>query len=91
MSSFIHTLIATGCIALAYYIGRVISDTRMLESFFDMMSNDLMQKLHKDGFLKIENDEDGEPELITIAKVEELACRKLIENVKKVEKVEENG
>jgi hypothetical protein len=91
MSSFIHTLIATGCIALAYYIGRFISYTRMLESFFDMMSNDLMQKLHKDGFLKIEEGKDGEPELITIAEVEELACRKLIENVKKAEKVEENG
>ena len=49
------------------------ANASMLERFFDMMTDDLLKKLHKDGFLKIEKDKDGELELITIAEVEDLA------------------
>ena len=82
MSSLVHALLATGCIALAFYIGRFMANASMLERFFDMMTDDLLKKLHKDGFLKIEKDKDGELELITIAEVEETARRKQLEEVK---------
>jgi len=91
MSSLVHALIATGCIALAYYIGRFMAHTSMIERLFDVMTIDLMTKLEKDGFLKIVKGEDGERELVSIAEIEESACRALVKDTKTLEKVEENG
>ena len=88
MSSFIHALLATGCIALAFYIGRFMSTADAIEKIFGQMTNELIRHLEKDGFVKIEIDKDGDPTLIPISEVEEIACRKLIEDAKRVE---ENG
>ncbi len=82
MSPYIHTFIATGCIAIAFYVGRFMAHSSIIERLFDMMTDDLLKKLHKDGFLKIEKDKDGELELVTIAEVEETARRKQLEEVK---------
>jgi hypothetical protein len=91
MSPLVHSLIATGCLAIAYYAGRFLAHTSIIEHLFDVMIDDLMTKLEKDGYLKIVRGEDGERELVSIAEIEDKACRKLVEDVKKLEKVKENG
>ena len=91
MSSLVHALIATGCIALAFYLGLFMAQASIIERLFDIMTDDLLKKLHKDGFLKIVEDKDGEAELVTIAEVENLVRRKLVKDGKKLEEVEENG
>ena len=71
--------------------GRFLAHTSIIEHLFDVMIDDLMTKLEKDGYLKIVRGEDGERELVSIAEIEDKACRKLVEDVKKLEKVKENG
>ena len=53
MSSFIHTLLATGCIALAFYLGRFMSHANFVDKFFSVMTGELIRHLEKDGFVKI--------------------------------------
>ena len=96
MSSFIHALLATGCIALAFYIGRFMSTADAIEKIFGQMTNELIRHLEKDGFVKIEIDKDGDPTLIPISEVEETARRDAFqEEIRTIEKhleeVKENG
>ena len=92
MSSFIHTLLATGFIALAFYLGRFMSHANFVDKFFSVMTGELIRHLEKDGFVKIEIDDDGDHTLVPISEIEETArCEYVKETLKqKLEEVKDN-
>ena len=65
MDSLIHTLLATGCIAAAFYAGRYFTVQSMSEDMTDF----IMMKLEEGGFIKTTVDSDGEIELIPISEI----------------------
>jgi hypothetical protein len=65
MDSLIHTLLATGCIAAAFYAGRYFT----IQSLAEEMITFTMEKLESGGFIKTTIDADGDVELIPIAEI----------------------
>ena len=65
MDSLIHTLLATGCIAAAFYAGRYFT----IHSLSEEMVNFVMKNLEKGGYIKTAVDSDGEVELIPISEI----------------------
>ena len=65
MDSLLHTILATGCIAAAFYAGRYFTVQSMSEDMTDF----IMMKLEEGGFIKTVVDSDGEIELIPIAEI----------------------
>ena len=65
MDSLIHTLLATGCIAAAFYAGRYFT----IHSLSEDMVNFVMKNLEKGGYIKTAVDSDGEVELIPISEI----------------------
>jgi len=65
MDSLIHTLLATGCIAAAFYAGRYFT----IQSLSEEMITFTMEKLESGGFIKTTIDDDGDVELIPIAEI----------------------
>ena len=65
MDSLIHTLLATGCIAVAFYAGRYFTNHSLSED----MVNIVMKNLEKGGYIKTAVDSDGEIELIPISEI----------------------
>tara|TARA_B100001564_G_scaffold301655_1_gene269073 strand:- start:62 stop:289 length:228 start_codon:yes stop_codon:yes gene_type:complete len=65
MDSLIHTLLATGCIAAAFYAGRYFT----IHSLSEDMVNFVMKNLEKGGYIKTAVDSDGEIELIPISEI----------------------
>ena len=65
MDSLLHTLLATGCIAAAFYAGRYFT----VQSLSEEMVTFTMAKLENDGFIKTTVDSDGEIELIPISQI----------------------
>ena len=80
MDTYIHTIIATGCIAGAYYIGKYVSGKNMIEN---ILAN-LLEALEKDGFIATVLDKDGDKELIPVS---ELIAKALKESKKLTKKV----
>tara|TARA_R100001015_G_C4598874_1_gene153944 strand:+ start:1014 stop:1241 length:228 start_codon:yes stop_codon:yes gene_type:complete len=65
MDSLIHTLLATGCIAAAFYAGRYFT----VQSLSEEMVTFIMKSLEKGGYIKTAVDSDGEVELIPISEI----------------------
>ena len=65
MDTYIHTIIATGCLAGAYYVGRYISNRNVPENIVSAM----LEKLEKDGFIITKLDKDGDKELIPVSEL----------------------
>ena len=65
MDSLLHTLLATGCIAAAFYAGRYFT----VQSLSEEMVTFTMEKLESGGFIKTTVDSDGDIELIPIAEI----------------------
>ena len=65
MDSLIHTLLATGCIAVAFYAGRYFT----VQSLSEEMVAFIMKKLESGGYIKTAVKSDGEIELIPISQI----------------------
>ena len=65
MDMLLHTFLATGCIAAAFYAGRYFT----AQSLSEEMVSFTMEKLEEGGFIKTAVDADGDVELITIAEI----------------------
>ena len=65
MDTLTHTLLATGCIAAAFYAGRYFT----AQSLSEEMVSFTMEKLEEGGFIKTAIDADGDVELIPIAEI----------------------
>ena len=65
MDSLIHTLLATGCIAVAFYAGRYFT----VQSLSEEMVAFVMKKLENGGYIKTTVKSDGEIELIPISQI----------------------
>ena len=82
MDTYIHTMIATGCIAAAYYIGKYVSGKNMIENILAA----LLESLEKDGFIATVLDKDGDKELIPVSELIAKALRESKKLTKKVKK-----
>ena len=82
MDAYIHTMIATGCLAAAYYIGKYVSGKNMIE---DIVTS-LLESLEKDGFIATGLDKDGDKELIPVSELIAKAMRESKKMTKKVKK-----
>ena len=65
MDSLLHTLLATGCIAAAFYAGRYFT----IHSLSEEMVTFVMKRLESGGYIKTTVDSDGEVELIPISEI----------------------
>jgi hypothetical protein len=73
-------MIATGCLAAAYYAGKYVSGKNMVENIIAS----LLEALEKDGFIATGLDKDGDKELIPVS---ELIAKALRESKKLTKKV----
>ena len=71
MDTYIHTMIATGCLAGAYYIGKYVSGKNMIENVIET----LLETLEKEGFIATVLDKDGDKELIPVSEMIAKALR----------------
>ena len=65
MDTYIHTMIATGCIAAAYYIGKYVSGRNVVENAVGT----ILETLEKEGFIATALDKDGDKELVPISEL----------------------
>jgi hypothetical protein len=82
MDTYIHTMIATGCLAGAYYIGKYVSGKNMIENVIET----LLETLEKEGFIATVLDKDGDKELIPVSEMIAKALRESKKMTKKVKK-----
>ena len=59
---YTHTAIAIACLAGCYYWGRLLAKREILSEVVDTT----LEKLEKEGFVRMEIDEDGDLSLIHI-------------------------
>ena len=71
MDPTIHTLIAVGALAIAFYAGKIIT----AKSLFEDIAVKMLDKLEHDGFIAVEKDKDGEKDLIPISEIIAKAMR----------------
>ena len=74
MDTLTHTLLATACLALAFYVGVYLSRREAMRKIPDFV----LRELERDGFLCIEIDSDGDECLVSV----ETLRRKAREEVK---------
>ena len=65
MDVYLHTCIAVGCLAVAFYAGRFIAKRSVL----DEIVTQLLSKLEDDGFIHTKKDKDGDKELVPISEL----------------------
>jgi len=65
MDVYTHTIIATGCIGIAYAIGRHLRNNLLSEKTVGI----LLDKMEEDGFIKCKLAASGEKELIKISEI----------------------
>jgi len=82
MDTYIHTIIATGCIAGAYYIGKYVSGKNIVEN----VAEALLETLEKGGFIATVLDKDGDKELIPVSELIAKALRESKKMTKRVKK-----
>ena len=58
-----HTCLALGCMAGCYFWGRYLAKREVLENVIEKT----LMSLDEGGFIKIEEDENGEKELVKVA------------------------
>ena len=57
-----HTCLALGCMAACYFWGRYLSKREIVGDVIEKM----LMSLEEDGFIKTEEDENGEKELVKV-------------------------
>ena len=62
MDAITHTLLAVACMAGGYFWGRYLSKREIVGDVIEKM----LMSLEEDGFIKIEEDENGEKELVKV-------------------------
>lgn len=65
MDPFVHTVLAVGCIATAYYVGRHLHKMSILDSIVSLT----LDRLEEDGFIEAKLNPAGVKELITIDEI----------------------
>ena len=75
-------MIATGCLAAAYYAGKYVSGKNIIENVIE----NLLESLEKDGFIATVLDKDGDKELIPVSELIAKAVRESKKLTKKVKK-----
>jgi hypothetical protein len=65
MDVYLHTILAMGVIAIAYYAGQYFSRTKDIEK----VVNFLLDTLEKEGFVATVFDKDGDKELVPISEL----------------------
>jgi len=65
MDVYLHTFLALGCIAAAYYAGHYFSTGEMIDNIVGSM----LDTLEKEGFVKTSVDKDGDKELVPISEL----------------------
>ncbi len=65
MDATLHTLIAVGSLAAAFYAGKIITK----KNLFEEVATTLLGKLEEDGYIAVKEDKDGEKDLIPISSV----------------------
>ncbi len=65
MDVYLHTILAMGVIAIAYYAGQYFSRTKDIEK----VVNSLLDTLEKEGFVATVFDKDGDKELVPISEL----------------------
>tara|TARA_E500000318_G_scaffold92240_1_gene90775 strand:+ start:278 stop:511 length:234 start_codon:yes stop_codon:yes gene_type:complete len=63
---YTHTVIAIACLAGCYYWGRLLAKREILSEVVDTT----LEKLEKEGFVRMEIDEDGDKSLVPISEIE---------------------
>ena len=64
-----HTLLAVGCLALAYYAGHFIKTRNFDADVSDKVLYDFIKTLEKGGFIQTDIDDEGDLELIPIKEI----------------------
>ena len=65
MDVYLHTGIAVGCIAAAFYAGRFLAK----KSVLDEVVTSMLSKLEDEGFIHTKRDKDGDKELVPISEL----------------------
>jgi len=65
MDVYLHTILAMGVIAIAYYTGQYFSRTKDIEDVVETLLN----TLEKEGFVATVFDKDGDKELVPISEL----------------------
>ena len=65
MDVYLHTFLAVGCIAVAYYAGRHCTKL----SVFEEVVENTLESLESGGYIRSKLDKDGDKELITIKEI----------------------
>jgi len=63
---YTHTVVAITCLAGCYYWGRLLAKREILSEVVDTT----LEKLEKEGFVRMEIDEDGDKSLVPISEIE---------------------
>jgi len=72
---YTHTAVAIACLAGCYYWGRLLAKREILSEVVDTT----LEKLEKEGFVRMEIDEDGDKSLVLISEIE----NKIVNEVEK--------
>ena len=72
---YTHTVVAIACLAGCYYWGRLLAKREILSEVVDTT----LEKLEKEGFVRMEIDEDGDKSLVLISEIE----NKIVNEVEK--------
>ena len=65
MDTVTHTLIATGCMLGAFFLGKMMT----VKSVSTYLITSMLDKLELDGYIITEIDKDGEKELVPVSEV----------------------
>ena len=72
---YTHTAVAIACLVGCYYWGRLLAKREILSEVVDTT----LEKLEKEGFVRMEIDEDGDKSLVLISEIE----NKIVNEVEK--------
>tara|TARA_Y100000296_G_C5174444_1_gene259222 strand:+ start:2966 stop:3211 length:246 start_codon:yes stop_codon:yes gene_type:complete len=77
MDPILHTLIAVGSLLGAYLLGGFLK----YKYIVDEMLSALLDKLERDGFIAVEEDDKGEKELIPVSEIVAKSVKKAVKEV----------
>ena len=75
MDAYIHTMIATGSLAAAYYLGKYFEKHIFGKEIIENAVGSILESLEKDGFIATGFDKDGDKELIPVSELIAKALR----------------
>ena len=71
MDPVTHTLLATGCMLGAFFLGKMMT----VKSVSTYLITSMLDKLELDGYIVTETDKDGEKELVPVSEVIAIAVK----------------